>query len=475
MEITRRVDLGEGKGGLSAEIARVKTQEQGRSSCYVPDSAILIGGGGHVGQKYGPLFVQGGLPVSAVIDTRSTDEALSTLPNTQYLQVTDGSSVISCLEEALDAHPQAAVFITTPQGTHIDVLEQIAPLVHARKAPVRIEKPLATNLAELKQFLALVNDPRREGLLNQMVAGGYTLDKATPELIALGALPATDSLIRHIRPVDPDSPDFATTYSDPVRNRESFGDLKRIGFHFHEGRPDIRDVVGGKFGNRTYLALYPGGGLVSDLTDHVTDKLIALGHLTPDSRLFSTFLGYIPMGIADTPFPWPVPENEGLAEFHAETTLKTGNVPLVLGWGKRAPQFLGDKRKSTFHFENATLSTDYSTNEHGQSNIFSVTTEDTQHSYYLDADPWALMLKRFRGVWSNDLPGTARGIYPQVVSTAFQTDIVNIWKGDPTVLFATDPRHRLRNGGLEARHVDKMKRDEKWIRGGHRNSEKTTS
>lgn len=453
---------------LNRKLSQIREEEKKESTNYSPTSAILIGGGGHMVKRYGSLFEQAGLPVSAIIDLKPQEETLSnaSLPDIKYLQITDVSPLEKQVEKALDEFPQAAVFITTPQGTHIEILDHISSLLYDRKSPIRIEKPLATSLSELDVFLALTTDPAKKDFVKQMVAGGYTLDKATPELITLGVFPTTESVLRHIKPINSTSPDFLTTYTDPSVNMKRFGKLKHIGFYFHEGRSDIRDVVGRKFGERTYLAVYPGGGMISDLTDHISDKLATLKFLTPDSRFFTTYIGYVPMGAAEASFPWPVPQNEGLAEFEVATTLKTGDIPVVLSWGKRGPEFLGDKRKSTLYFENATVSTDYSTNERGQANISSVTTSDDQkHSYYLDVNPWILMLERFKGVWNNSLPGGIRGIYPQVLSTIFQEDILNIWKHNPTAFFQIDPRHRIRDQGIEKRHMSRMKLDEEVVRG----------
>lgn len=450
---------------LKRQVAQIKNDEGKESLCYNPSSAVLIGGGGYSGSKYRRLYKEAGIPVSSVVDTAPKPQTFSQdLPNAKYLQITDQNPLERRLEEALDGFPQAAVFITTPQGTHVPILSQVAPVLYERRIPVRIEKPLAASLGELQNFLELVDDPNKRGFLNQMVAGGYTLDKATPELIALGAFPADDDLLRHIKPIDPATPNFAETYGDADKNKREFGKLKKIGFHFNEGREDIRDVVGKKYGNRIHLAVYPGGGISADLIDHVVDKLVVLGYITPESRFSSVYVGYTPIGSAETSFPWPIPERGGLAETEAGVSMKTDNVPLVLSWGKRGPEFLGDKRKSTLYFENATLATIYGTNNLGQSNIFIVKTSDGQeHSYYVDVDPWILMLQRFNRVWKNS-PGSVRGIYPQVLSSLLQEDIFNIWSHKPPIFFTADQDLRIRDQGLEQRHIGRMKRDEKVVR-----------
>lgn len=450
---------------LKRQVSQIKNDEVKESVCYPPSSAILIGGGGYSGQRYGHLYEEAGIPVLSVIDTASKSQTFSKeAPNTKYLQITDQNPLERCLEKALDDFPQAAVFITTPQGTHVPILSQVAPILYERQVPVRIEKPLAVSSEELQNFFELVNDPNRKGFLNQMVAGGYTLDKATPELVALGVFPADDYLLRHIKPIDPGMPDFAETYGNVAENKRKFGVLKKVGFHFIEGREDIRDVVGEKYGNRTHLAFYPGGGISADLIDHVVDKLVLLGYITPESKFFSSYIGYTPIGLSETSFPWHIPEKEGLTETEVTISMKTGDVPLVLSWGKRGPLPLGDRRKSSLYFENATLTTIYETNNRGQSNILNIKTTDGQeHAYYPDIDPWVLMLKRFVGIWANTIK-SSRGIYPQILSALLQEDIFTLWKHDAPQFFATDPRYQARDKGREQRHIRKMERDEKVVR-----------
>lgn len=451
---------------LRGVVSQIRDYELEDSVCYPPSSAILIGGGGFTGQTYGPLYEQAGIPVSSIIDiTPETDtDVRKKLPNAKYLEITAQNPLEKRLEEALNNFPGAAVFITTPQGAHVSILNQIAPILYERQVPVRIEKPLAISIGELQEFFGIINDPNRRGFLNQIVAGGFTLDKATPELIALGAFPANENLLNTIKPTSPEMPDFKETYGDSEKNKRRFGRLKQVGFHFIEGREDIRDVIGERYDNRTYLAVYPGGGISADLIDHVVDKLVVLGYLTPESKLFSCYVGYTPIGLSETSFPWPIPEKEGLAETEVEVAMKTGDVPLILSWGKRGPQSLDDKRKSSLYFENATLTTTYETNSQGQSNIFTVKTNDGQeHSYYLDANPWVLMLQRFLGVWNNSLK-SSRGIYPQALSSLLQEDIFNLWKHEPSIFFTADQRFRVKDKGLTQTHIDRIQRDERVVK-----------
>lgn len=443
-------------------VSQVKNDEIRESTCYSPSSAILIGGAGYAGQKYGHLYREAGIPVLSVIDTVPESQAFSL--DAKYLQITDQNPLERCVEEALDDFPQAAVFIATPQGTHVPILSQLASILYERRVPVRIEKPLATSLGELQSFLELIRDPNRGGFLNQMVTGGYTLDKATPELVALGAFPADDDLLQHIKPIDSTMPDFSKTYGDAAKNKREFGELKKIGFHFIEGREDIRDVVGEKYGKRTYLAFYPGGGISADLIDHVVDKLVLLGYVTPESKFLSCYVGYTPMGLSESSFPWPIPKKEGLAETDVAISMKTGDVPLVLSWGKRGPQALGDRRRSSLYFENATLTTTYETNDNKQSNILNIKTNDGQeNAYYLNVDPWVLMLKRFCGIWSNKIK-SSKGIYPQTLSVLLQEDIFALWKHESPLFFSTDPRFQVKDKGRTQGDIDRMRRDEKVVK-----------
>lgn len=450
---------------LRRVVSQIRDDEQKNSLCYSPTSAILIGGAGSAGQTYGSLYEQAGIPVGCIIDiTSGAGTSVGEVFPKKYLQITAQNPVEKCLEEALNDFPEASVFITTPQGAHVSILSQITPILNERKVPVRIEKPLAISMDELQEFFGIINDPNRIGFLNQMVAGGFTLDKATPELIALGVFPANENLLRYIKPTSSETPDFAETYGDSEENKRRFGRLKQVGFHFIEGRGTIRDVIGEKYGNRTYLAVYPGGGISADLIDHVVDKLVVLGYLTPESKFASVYAGYTPIGTTETSFPWPIPKERGLAETEVEVSMRTDDVPLVLSWGKRGPENLGDKRKSSLYFENAILTTTYETNSLGQSNIFTIKTNDGQeHSYYLDANPWVLMLQRFMGVWNNSVK-SSRGIYPQVLSSLLQEDIFNLWRHDPTTFFTVDQRFKKRDKGLAQTHIDRMGRDETVVK-----------
>lgn len=415
-------------------------EESPREKRETPDKVILLGGGGVTGRRYGPRFAQAGMPVAAIIDIAPEEKvaSLSVLPDAEYHQVPPNFSTDG-IEAVLERFPDAALVVMTPQETHSNILLKLGPMLARRKTPVWIDKPLVITEQQAKDVINLVDQYPTLG--HQVLSGGYSLDKATPELVLLGALGDDYPLIGSIKPTDGKTPDFKTAYANTDEVRKKLGRLKNVRSLFIEGRKDIREIIG-KYG-RTHLAFYPDGGITGDLLDHLTDKLFRLGILSPDSELLSVYLGYTPIGSAKTSFPWQVPEERGLADIEGEHIMFGKNgVPVLLNYGKRGPEFLGDTRVSKLTFEHAVLETDYKTAEQGQSNIFTIKYEDgTTHSYFIDQDPYALMLQRYKGLWSGNLQGQG-GLYAQLCTGILIEDLYRVWKKQEPHIFHQSAKAR---------------------------------
>ncbi len=373
------------------------------------------------------------MPVAAIIDIKPKQEttSLSVLPQAEYHQMSPDFSA-NDVETVLEKFPDAALVVMTPQETHANFLLKLGPMLARRKTPVWIDKPLAVTEQQTKDIISLVDQYPTLG--HQVLSGGYALDKATPELILLGVFGDDYPLIGSIKPTDEQTPDFKTAYANTDEVRKKLGRLKNVSFLFIEGRTEVREIIG-KYG-RTHLALYPGGGITGDMLDHLTDKLFRLGILSPDSELLSVYLGYTPIGLAKTSFPWQVPKEKGLADIEGEHIMfGKDRVPVLLNYGKRGPDFLGDIRRSKLTFDHAVLETDYKTAEQGQSNIFTIKYEDgTAHSYFIDQDPYALMLQRYKGLWGGSIQGQG-GLYTQLCTGILMEDIHRTWKGQESHVF----------------------------------------
>ena len=408
-------------------------EERPREEREAPDRVILLGGGGVTGKRYGPLFAQAGMPVAGIIDVEPKEKtmSLSVLPQAEYFQVTPDFSDNE-IEAVLKKFPDAALVVMSPQGTHADFLLKLGSMLARRKTPVWIDKPLAVTEQQARDLISLID--QYPILSHRVLSGGYSLDKATPELILLGVFGEDYSVTDSIKPRDERTPDFKAEYADADGIRKNLGRLKNVRFLFFEGRTDIREIIG-KYG-RTHLAFYPGGGMTVDLLDHLTDKLFRSGILSPDSELLSVYLGYIPIGLAKTSFPWQVPAGRGLAEIEGKHIMfGRDHVPVLLSYGKRGAEFLGDIRRSRLTFEHAVLETNYKTDEQGQSNIFTVTYEDGRiHSYFIDQDPYNLMLQRYKGLWSGKLQGQG-GLYAQLCTGILMGDIYRTWKKEEPHVF----------------------------------------
>ncbi len=222
--------------------------------------------------------------------------------------------------------------------------------------------------------------------------------------------------------------------------KDFLGKLKNVQFLFMEGSRQFREVIG-SYG-RPHLAFYPGGGMLGDLLEHLTDKLIRTNIIDLNSEFLSVYLGYTSMGEADTSIPWQVPENKGLAEMEVELVIYgKDKVPIFLNFGKRGAQFLGDIRRSKLVFENAVLETDYSDSGNDYTSFFSITTKDCKTTTELGKDPYILMLERYKKLWSGQINGQG-GIYAQLVNAVMIDDIYKIWKGDRPLIFQQSPKSK---------------------------------
>lgn len=409
-------------------LLRIKNlEERPRERREAPNKVILLGGGGVTGKRYGPIFADASMPVAAVVDIKPEEEAisLSALPQAEYHQLTPDFSA-NDIEAILKKFPDAALVDMTPQENHSNHLLRLGPMLARRGTPVWIDKPLVVSEQQARDVISLVDQYPTLG--HQILSGGYALDKATPEMILLGSFGDDYPFIGSIKPTDEQTPDFKATYADSDEIRKNLGRLENVRFLFIEGRTDIREIIG-KYG-RTHLAFYPGGGMTGDMLDHLTDKLFRCGILSPDSELLSTYLGYTPIGgTAKTSFPWQVPKERGLAEIEGEHIMfGRDRVPVLLNYGKRGAEFLGDIRRSKLTFEHAVLETNYRTAEQGQSNIFTIRYEDgTIHSYFIDQDPYVLMLQRYKELWSGKLQGQG-GLYAQLCTGILIEDLYRVWK-----------------------------------------------
>lgn len=376
-----------------------------------PTHSILFGGGGQTAKKYGRYFAEAGMPPVAIIDIkkRETVESTKIFPDAEYFQVDAGVRTAD-VERIVDRFPNAALVIITPQNTHADILMRFGKLIAKKKIPTIVEKPLAVNYEEASLLIRLIR--LYPELARLVVSGSYTLDKAAPELLTLGVFDRSYPGLASIKPADDHTPDFHLVY--PTL-KEQLGALKNVRSLFIEGREDTREMVG-KYG-RTHLAIYPGGGITADLLGHLTEKLFRMGILDLDSEILKSQMFYTPIGPSKTPDAWQRLQVEverqsgrnrdlkGVAETGGAITMfgKNGD-PILLEYGKRGPVVVGDVRRSIITFEHGTLTTKYITNTEGMSNIFTIQLgqgrDATFYSYYLDADPYRLMLERFKALWT---------------------------------------------------------------------------
>ncbi|MBI2596217.1 Gfo/Idh/MocA family oxidoreductase [Candidatus Daviesbacteria bacterium] len=396
---------------LIQKLLQVKTAEERiRDIRPMPKSAIILGGGGITAKTYGPKFAKADLPIVALLDTKTKDQAVSleVLDQVDYYQIPQNYNICD-IEKIIHNYSDSALIVMTPQQTHTSILEKLAPLLDKRQIPVWIDKPLAMSVDEVVRISKLID--RFPNLAHLLVSGGFTLDKATPELTLLEG-----------------------------SQKDFLGKLKNVQFLFMEGSRQFREVIG-SYG-RPHLAFYPGGGMLGDLLEHLTDKLIRMNIIDLKSEFLSVYLGYTPMGEANTSIPWQVPEKKGLAETEAELVIYgKDKLPIFLNFGKRGAQFLGDIRRSKLVFENAVLETDYSDSGNDYTSFFSVTTKDFKTTTELSKDPYILMLERYKKLWSGGINGQG-GIYAQLVNAVMIDDIYKIWKGEKPLIFQQSPKSK---------------------------------
>lgn len=456
----------ESRESVVQSLQTLKKLELGpREVTRTPKSIILIGGAGVTAQKYAERIAGAGLTVDAIADfkPKSQVELKGFLSNAEYLQLPDNYSSLE-IESLAERHPDAALVVMTPQDTHADILIKLAGLIEKRKLPTWIDKPLALSAQEsLKVLDLLASHPR---LAHLVVSGGYTIDKATPELLFYGVFDANYPFSDRIRPMDPQTPNFLDTYSNSEENRQKLGKLKNVRFLFIEGRHGTREVIG-SYG-RPHLAVYPGGGITGDLLEHLTDKLIRMDLLNTEAQFVSAYLGYISPGSSETSVPWKQPENKGLAEIEGEVLmLNVQGVPISLSYGKRGPEFLGDIRRSRLMFDNGTIETQYTTTVKGEFNQLTIYKADgTVHRYFLEGDSYSMMLERYKLLWSGKLQGQS-GLYSQLCNAFLIDDIYRFWNQQKPFLFKQSvkaAKYRSgRNRDLKQQDLDRMDQDWKAL------------
>lgn len=431
-----------------------------RSPRTAPTETILIGGAGVTGRQYGSFFTQAGLPVCSVLDISPKNEAVSlgALGDAEYNQLSDPFD-IQTVKVALRRHPGAAIYVMTPQGTHTQWLEALAPVILEHGTSLAMEKPLAMSVQDARNIINLIN--RHPELAHLAMAGSYTTFKAAALLGLFGAIDKNSPVLDDIKPLDDETPDFQT-YLDGFDSAQ-LGGLKDIRCLFMEGRKGTREVIG-TYG-RTHLALYPGGGMTGDLLEHPLDPLVRLGVIDPDSQFSRVYLGYTPVGEAATSFPWQVPDKQGLAEMEGELTFYgSSNIPVLVTYGKRGPEFIGDVRRTRLIFSNGTtMEVGYVTSTGGRSNIFTINhLGEKPHSYYLNQDPYVSMLQQYRGLWGGSLQGEG-GLYIQLVNACMIGDIYSTWREQEPTLFQRSAKFREQKGKNLPEYQENQNRDYRAI------------
>lgn len=440
-------------------LLKVKSLEESpRERRNPPNEIILLGGGGLTGKQFGNFFAEAGMPVCEVIDILPKDKAVSleALPNAAYVQLPSPFDE-QTIEDAIKEHPNAAVHIMTPQGTHLEWLQSLAPIITKYKTPLSIEKPIAMNAQEAQKIIEIID--RYPKLAHQITAGSYTTFKAAALLGMFGAIDRKSPVLSHIKPLDDKTPDFQDAYMGKSQN---LGKLVNGSCIFIEGRKNIREVIG-KY-NRKHLALYPKGGMTADLLGHPLDPLVSLGMINPNVKFSKVYLGYLPID-AGTSFPWQVPTGKGLAEIEGEVTLLAKeNAPIFVTYGKRGPESLGDIRRSMLKFENGTvIEIQYLTSPEGKSNIVIVRRpEGPTHSYYLDQNPYLSMLEQDKGLWSGTLQGEG-GIYGQLFNGFMIEDIHRIWRGEDPIIFTKAKNFREQRDKVSPGYQERQDRDFRTI------------
>lgn len=381
----------------------------------------MILGGGITAATYGQKFQEADIPIKALLDTKPREnvKALNALEDVEYYQL-PSQYCAKDVEEILARHPNSALVVMTPQHTHANILSNLGGMISQREILTWIDKPLVMTAKDVQMIIDLIT--KFPNLAHLLVSGGFTLDKATPELILMG--------------------NFSESYPYPINDLPSvdeLGSLRNVRFLFMEGSQKFREVVG-SYG-RPHLAFYPGGGMLGDLLEHLTDKLIRMDIIDLDSQPLSVYLGYTPIGESTTSFPWQVPQATGLAETEAELIISGKNgVPIFLNFGKRLPEFLGDIRRSILDFENFRLKTDYSTSKDDYTASLLVVSKDGQSSkHILKGDPYILMLKRYQMLWNGEINGEG-GIYVQLVNALLIDGVYKAWKGEIPSIFRSHPK-----------------------------------
>jgi hypothetical protein len=183
--------------------------------------------------------------------------------------------------------------------------------------------------------------------------------------------------------------------------------------------------------------------------EHASESLIRQGMIDAESSsICKAYLGYIPYGMNSSvcaSMPWQYPKNgeKTLADIEGDvmfrTTIDNQSVPVRLDWGKRGA--LGqDIRRLRVRYANGSMTMEYRSSSHPMPNFLNIHINgQPDRNYFLDGDPYQLMLIRMKSLWSGSLQGEG-GLSAQLVNAFLIEDLYNSWMGKPTKVFIMDSR-----------------------------------
>jgi hypothetical protein len=414
---------------------------------------ILYGGTGSTGNRYIEYFRRAGMPVVSLIGTRSwndiSSKTQSECAGATYHRASPNTPVdVDLVADLQDKHPRAAIVFMTPQHLHAETFVQIAPLVAERNIPVWIDKPLALDTDEGVMILNTIQ--KYPTLAHRIMSGGYTIEKGLALLLTTRAMDMSHPGKNYIQPLDDATPSFDSFLQNRDELLEQLGELTNISFRFLERRPAVREIIP----DRAHLAFYSKdrkGGMVGDLSEHTTEALIRQRLIDPYmSKMTGVDLRYNSFYDPKVSIPWQYPKGDEtvLADIEGSVDLRTlindRTIPIHLSWGKRGPTEVDD-RKLVAQYSDGTMTMEYrsGTAEEKVPNRFSIDLSNgNSYKYGMFAEPYELMLHRFKSLWSGRMQGES-GLLAQLTHAGLQDDIRNMWMGKPNRVFMTDaPKSR---------------------------------